>query len=129
MDRTLNLNKRTNKRRMNRNEKAWQLLSPNGTDCPFCGHPRQAHMMSSGQPHFYRPATPKEQSSARGKLYRHKRPGKDVIMVKRVLVGKEAEIITAFCGTCAKEKNTDQVLCYHRTLAVGEVVGIRDEPD
>ena len=44
------------------------------------------------------------------------------MLVKRVTVARDAD--TAFCTACAKEIGTAQVLCYQRTLAAGEVVGI-----
>ena len=48
------------------------------------------------------------------------------MLVKRVNVANRAELITAFCKACAADKQTDQVLCYQRTLAKGEVVGLRN---
>ena len=46
------------------------------------------------------------------------------MLVKRVVVANRAEIITSFCLTCAEELRTGQALCYQRTLAKGEVVGL-----
>ena len=46
------------------------------------------------------------------------------MLVKRVTVASRAELLTAFCTACAKDKDTDQVLCFQRTLAKGEVVGL-----
>ena len=43
-----------------RNWKAWQLFSPDGETCRFCPHGAADHLTSSGQPHFYRPATEAE---------------------------------------------------------------------
>ena len=40
MDRTLNPVKKRNKRNQARNWKAWQIFSPNGTQCRFCPHDR-----------------------------------------------------------------------------------------
>ena len=40
------------------------------------------------------------------------------------MVVRDAELITAFCRPCARELGTHQVLCFQRTLATGEVVGI-----
>ena len=51
MDRTLNPVKRGNKRRLARNQKAWQLFSPDNPKCLFCPHNYTEHMTSSGQPH------------------------------------------------------------------------------
>ena len=47
------------------------------------------------------------------------------MLVKRVTVASRAELLTAFCVQCAKDKQTDQVLCFQRTLAKGEVVGLK----
>ena len=125
MDRTLQPAKRPSKRRRARNRTAWKLLSPHGQECPFCQHPIQEHICSSGQPHFYRPATSSEERSRSVKLYAHPFPDGSHILIRRITVAKQAELITAFCKTCAKAKNTDQVLCYQRTLAKGEVVGLK----
>ena len=46
------------------------------------------------------------------------------MLVKRIVVANRAELLTAFCVECAKAKDTSQVLCYQRTLAKGEVVGL-----
>ncbi|MXZ91011.1 MAG: hypothetical protein F4Z05_06005 [Chloroflexi bacterium] len=124
MDRTLNPVKRGSKRRRARNAKAWQLYSPDGDTCRFCPHGAADHLTSSGQPHFYRPATEAERRNLLEKLYRHDLPDGDAVLVKRVTVANRAELLTAFCKTCAAEKGTTQVLCYVRTLAKGEVVGL-----
>ena len=49
------------------------------------------------------------------------------MLVRRMTVAKHAEVIAAFCVACAEAAQTEQVLCYQRTRAVGEVVGIRRE--
>jgi len=116
--------KRGNKRRRARNWKAWQLFSPDGTKCRFCEHDHTTHLTSSGQPHFYRPATAKDWRNSNEKLYRHDLPSGDSVLVKRIVVANRAELLTAFCVECAKAKDTSQVLCYQRTLAKGEVVGL-----
>ena len=124
MDRTLKPAKRSNKRRQRRNWQAWQRLSPDGKKCRFCPHENTAHLSSAAQPHFYRPATKEEKRDSSLTLYHHLDPGAGYLLLRRVTVAKHAEIITTFCRTCAEELRTDQVLCYQRTLAVGEVVGI-----
>ena len=48
------------------------------------------------------------------------------MLVKRITVASRAELLTAFCTACARDKQTDQVLCFQRTLAKGEVVGLRN---
>ena len=124
MDRTLNRVKRSNKGRRARNRKAWQLFSPDGDRCRFCPHTAANHLTSSGQPHFYRPATEQERLNSNEKLHRHDLQEGDSITVKRVVVSKQAELITAFCQQCTEDKDTSQVLCYQRTLAKGEAVGL-----
>jgi len=125
MDRTLNPVKRGSRRRRERNRKAWQLFSPDGETCRFCPHTAADHLCSSGQPHFYRPATAEERRDDAGKLYRHDLLEGGSVLVKRITVSNRAELITAFCAACAREKVTAQVLCYQRTLAKGEVVGLK----
>ena len=49
------------------------------------------------------------------------------MLVRRMVVANRAELITAYCLTCAESIGTSQVLCYQRNLAVGEVVGIQTE--
>ena len=127
MDRTLNPVKKRNKGNNTRNWKAWQIFSLNGTQCRFCPHNHTAHMTSSGQPHFYRLATEEERKNPYKRLYRHNLPDGDSVLVKRVIVAQKPELIAAFCKACAKELNTDQVLCFQRTLAKGEVIGLGGE--
>ena len=80
--------------------------------------------MSSGQPHFFRPATGAERSDSSVMLYRHRLPEGGSMLVRRMTVANRAELITAFCVACAESIGTGQVLCFQRNLAVGEVVGI-----
>ena len=124
-DRTLNPMKRGNKQRRARNWNAWKLFSPDGTTCQFCKHNHTVHLTSSGVPHFYRPATQRELSDSSEKLYRHDLPDGNAVVVKRITVASRAELLTAFCTRCAEDKQTGQVLCYQRTLARGEVVGLK----
>ena len=60
MDRTLKKAKRHSKRRGQRNYDAWRRFSPDGKTCRYCPHDNTEHLMSSGQPHFFRPATEAE---------------------------------------------------------------------
>ena len=124
MDRTLKRAKRPSKRRNHRNVGAWRRFSPVGTTCRFCEHDGSAHLCASGQPHFYRRATEEERNDPRLTLYRHDTPEGGSALVRRVVVANRAELITAFCTTCAESIGTGQVLCYQRNLAIGEVVGI-----
>ena len=123
MDRTLSPAKRPNKRRQARHGRAWVRFSPDGVSCRYCPHDSSRHLCTSGQPHFFRKATPEEERDPFLTLYRHNVPGGPVL-VRRIVVARDAELITAFCRTCARELGAHQVLCFQRTLATGEVVGI-----
>ena len=128
-DRTLNPVKRGNKRRRTRNWNAWQIFSPDGTTCRFCEHDHTVHLTSSGAPHFYRPATDEERRDPLEKLYRHDLDDGTEVLLKRITVASRAELITAFCTRCAEDKQTGQVLCYQRTLAKGEVIGLESHSE
>ena len=133
MDRTLKRAKRNNKRRGQRNGGAWRRFSPDGKTCRYCEHDGSEHLVSSGQPHFFRPATEAERSDPYIMLYRHNPvsstgqalPEGGSVLVRRMVVASRAELITAFCVTCAESIGTPQVLCYQRNLAIGEVVGLQ----
>ena len=132
MDRTLKKAKRHSKRRGQRNHEAWRRFSPDGKTCRYCPHDNTQHLMSSGQPHFFRPATEAERRDPYLMLYRHNPvsstgqalPEGGSVMVRRMTVANRAELITAFCTACAESIGTHQVLCYQRNLAIGEVVGL-----
>ena len=128
MDRTLKRAKRHNKRRGRRNYGAWQRLSPDGKTCRYCPHDNAEHLMSSGQPHFFRPATEEERRDPYLMLYRHNLPEGGSVLVRRMTVANRAELITAYCTACAESMGTDQVLCFQRNLAIGEVVGLKADP-
>ena len=125
MDRTLKRAKRSNKRRGQRNAGAWERFCPDGIHCRYCGHDGSQHLVSSGQPHFYRPATEAERRDPSVMLYRHNLPDGGSTQVRRMTVANRAELITAYCVPCAESIGTHQVLCYQRNLAIGEVVGLQ----
>ena len=124
MDRTLRKARRGNRRHQDRNLTAWQSFSPDGSTCRYCAHDSTAHLCSSSQPHFYRPATDAERNSTSSMLYRHETPENGPVLLRRMVVARAAELITVFCTACARQMNTRQVACYQRNTAVGEVVGI-----
>ena len=134
MDRTLKRAKRNNKRRGQRNHGAWQHFAPDGKTCRYCEHDGSQHLISSAQPHFFRPATEAERRSPSVMLYRHDPvsstgqalPEAGSALVRRMTVANRAELITAYCVVCAESIGTGQVLCYQRNLAIGEVVGIEN---
>ena len=127
MDRMLKPATRRNKRRQQRNGSAWRRFSPDGTTCRYCKHDHTKHLTSSGQPHFYRPATDAEKRDPTTMLYRHTLPQGGSVLVRRMVVASHAELITAFCVACAESMNTHQALCYQRNVGVGEVVGLDTE--
>ena len=124
MDRTLRKAKRSNRRRGQRNSGAWERFCPDAKTCRYCGHDGSQHLVSSGQPHFYRPATEAERNDLSVTLYRHRLPTGGSVLVRRMTVANRAELITAYCVPCAENIGTSQVLCYVRNLAIGEVVGL-----
>ena len=124
MDRTLRKAKRRNKRRVQRNNGAWERFCPDGVHCRYCGHDGSQHLLSSCQPHFFRPATAAERSAPHLMLYQHTLPEGGSALVRRMTVASRAELITGFCTACAESIGTHQVLCYQRNLAIGEVVGL-----
>ena len=124
MDRTLRKAKRSNRRRGRRNSGAWERFCPDGKTCRYCPHDGSQHLVSSGQPHFFRPATEAERSDLSVTLYRHRLPEGGSVLVRRMTVANRAELITAYCVACAESIGTAQVLCYQRNLAIGEVVGL-----
>ena len=127
MDRTLRKAKRNNKKRGQRNRGAWERFCPDGIHCRYCKHDGLQHLVSSGQPHFFRPATAVERRDPSVTLYRHILPDGTSTLVRRMTVANRAELITAYCVPCAESIGTAQVLCYQRNLAIGEVVGIKNE--
>ena len=132
MDRTLKRAKRRNKKRIERNTGAWRRFAPDRNTCRFCPHDGSQHLISSGQPHFFRPAPEQERRAPSVMLYRHTPvsstgqalPEGGSMLVRRMTVAARAELITAFCMACAETIGTHQVLCFQRNLAIGEVVGI-----
>ena len=76
---------------------------------------------------LYRPATEAERRDPRVMLYRHTSTDNGSVLVRRVTVAKHTEIVTAFCTACAEAAGTSQALCYQRSLATGEVVGIKSD--
>ena len=129
MDRTLKRARRNNRRRGQRNHGAWQRFCPDGVHCRYCGHDGSEHLVSSGQPHFFRPATEAERRDPSVMLYRHTLPEGDSVLVRRIAVANRAELITAYCVPCAEIIGTSQVLCFQRNMAVGEVVGLEPTHD
>ena len=125
MDRSLRKGTGRNRRRSLRNYEAWERFSTDGQTCPYCPHDGALHLVQSAQPHFFRKATANEENNFSIRLYRDTLPGGDRVLLRRMTVTRNAEIITAFCTACAEAMRTVQVLCYQRNVAVGEVVGLQ----
>ena len=96
MDRTLRKAKRNSRRRGQRNSGAWERFCPDGIHCHYCGHDGSQHPVSSGQPHFFRPATDAERNDLSVSLYRHRLPEGGSALVRRMTVANRAELITAY---------------------------------
>ena len=126
MDRTLSRAKRNNKKRGQRNSGAWERFCPDGIHCRYCGHSGTQHLVSSAQPHFFRPATEAERRDPSVMLYRHTLPEGGSTLVRRITVANRSELITTYCVPCAESIGTSQVLCYQRNFAIGEVVGLEE---
>ena len=124
MDKTLRKARRANIKRRQKNVRAWRRFALDGGICPYCGHDGCSHLTVAVQPHFYRPATPEESGDGRVTLYTHRIGAERVILVRRIAVARDADIVTAYCTTCATRLRTSQVLCFQQTHGVGEVVGI-----
>ena len=127
MDRTLPTKRTRNRKRIRRNHGAWRRFTKEGSICPYCPHHGSLHLVQSAQPYFYRRATTDEERNPHVRLYRYTTPEGDRVLVRRMTVARDAEIITAYCTACAESMGTHQVLCYQRRVAVGEVVGLRTD--
>ena len=122
MDRTMKVDARTSRRWGCHNVRAWSLFATSEGLCPFCGHKAPEHIVSSGQPHFFRLATDAEVRSKAGNLYVETKPQRSRVFLRRLTVANRAEIEVAGCLTCVEGIGTAQVVCYVRNVASGEVV-------
>lgn len=127
MDKTLRRARRASIKRRQKNVRAWRRFALDGGSCPYCGHDGGSHLTVAIQPHFYRPATPEEGQDSRVRLYTHDIDAERVILVRRITVARDADIVTAYCKTCATRLRTGQALCFQQTHGVGEVIGINDK--
>lgn len=123
-DVTLELSRVSSPKVIARQKAAWKRFAGPQDLCPFCRHSGADHMWSSQQPYFFRPAT-EEESGGAGRLYVHV----DYGLLKRLTVAKGAEVLQVYCGACAEEKATGQVVCFIRTWGIGEVVGAEASGD
>ena len=110
---------------MSRHYKAYLRMMSDSHECRFCSHLNTEHLSSSGQPYFYRVIRKGDAMPNIG-VYTHyfdeaKTRG---VLIHRVVVAKEPELITMYCTQCALDKDTSQVMCYQRTLANGEIKGL-----
>ena len=68
--------------------------------CPYCGHDTGVHAVLIEQPRVYRREN-----------------------LKKVVLRKRVELLQAYCLTCAKQKQTKQVMCFKHHSGFGEMVG------
>lgn len=68
--------------------------------CPYCGHDRYEHAYLIKQPH----------------VYIRKEYGRKKILRRKL------EVLTCTCDRCAREKNTNQVVCFMHNSGFGELV-------
>ena len=104
--------------------RAWRSFCLVGEACILCLHGASSHICEFGQPHFYEKATEEDVRDRMAPLYRYGLPQGGFTLVRRVNTSSNSGIITALCTTCAEGMNVDEVLCFHSTLATGEVMGI-----
>ena len=123
MDRTLSPARCPNRRRREKLGRAWTRFSQDGNRCRYCPHNHTVHLCTASQPHFYMKATREEARDPHTVIYNHHTP-EGTVLVRKVVVARDAEVVTVFCRACAREMGTHQVLCFQRTLATGEVVGL-----
>ena len=123
-DVTLALSSSQDKKYRAQRLRAWARFAGPGCLCPFCPHDLSGHVLTFGQPHFYREASAEELADpARYRLSLVILDQVEPVAGRRVVVANGVEVLEAFCLTCADEKETHQVVCYLRTLAKGELVG------
>lgn len=124
-DRTLLVDKgkgKPNPYQIARLGRAWDRAAEDGR-CSYCGHGGREHRGTAMQPHFYA-RTSNDDPKGR---YFHFPELDEVIPLRKYVVAKEVELATLFCMTCAEDLGTDQVMCFQRTDATGEFLGIEDE--
>ena len=120
MDRTL----KTAEQWSEDERRAWRRYCLDGEACPLCLHGPSSHVCEFGQPHFYEKATEEDVRDRTVPLYRYGLPQGGFTLVRRVVAAWDPAIITALCTACAEGMKIDEVLCFHATLATGEVRGI-----
>ena len=100
----------------------WRSFATAENVCPLCGHGPHVHLISVAQPVVFRPATEDEKADVNIPLWTSSEEGD--VLLRRVVIAKRVEPVTVWCGQCAKELKTAQVLCYLRRVATGEIIGL-----
>ena len=88
-----------------------------GNDCKYCNHHYNTHVGATTQPHFF-----KHVEANDDQRFLHRRKSDDTYLTKMV-VSRNYELKKLFCGKCAKDIGTEQILCYFMRYGVGEVIG------
>ncbi len=120
MDRTL----KTAEQWSEDERRAWQRYCLDGEACLLFLHGPSGLICEFGQPHFYEKATEEDVRDRTVPLYRYDLPQGGFTLVRRVVAGWETAVIMVLCTACAEGKRMDEELCFHATLATGEVRGI-----
>ena len=85
--------------------------------CQFCTHHYVSHIGTTKQPHFFKHV---EEYDDRKFLHKRKEDG---IYLTKMVVDDYDVLKNLFCEQCAKELETEQVLCYRKRYGVGEIIG------
>ena len=88
----------------------------NADACRFCGHHYGDHVASVGQPHFFRLRSAYDTSPEYA--------DNGGMSLTKVVVACAAELEELFCYECAESMNASQVVCWMKSVARGEIVGI-----
>ena len=104
-------------------EAAWVRWSNAGA-CPYCRHPGKNHQVGANVPVYFRPALEHESGKRQ-----HFEPtleeeieGAPTPYLVRERLGSRKVVSEVYCGSCARDLRTGQVMCYRRIIGLGETV-------
>ena len=89
----------------------------NGDTCRFCDHNYRDHAGLVRQPHFFRLRSAHDTSL--------EYVDDDGTSLTKMVVARAAELEELCCQECAEEIGTSQVVCWQKSVARGEIVGVR----
>ena len=102
---------------------AWFRFSVGELHCPYCRHHAVEHILQAKQPYFFRPITFKEWMDPDTKATRFLSADGLVTIVTKEVVDDHADVIGVACRLCTEDLGTVQVLCFRRSIGIGELVG------